>query len=114
MKRTLIIPMLTAIVGVVLALGVSAFKSKPVTETKKFVDHYFRFDGADNSNAEIRAAGNWVDLGVNPPSLPCEESSGIVCYVKYNGDLSAFQTYVSNKTLSDLQMANIIQDYREE
>jgi len=106
--------MLATILVVSVALAASAFKTdKQPKEAAAFQDHYFRFDGDDNSNAEIQAAGNWVDLGTTPPSLSCEETSGIVCYVKYNGDLSAYQSYVSNKTITDLQTAGIIQDYRE-
>lgn len=113
MTKKFIVPML-AILVVSIALAASAFKTdKHPKEAAKFQDHYFRFDGDDNSNAEIQASGNWVDLGTNPPSLPCEETSGIVCYVKYNGELSAYQSYVSNKTITDLQTAGIIEDYRE-
>lgn len=114
MTKKFILPMLASILIVSIALAASAFKTdKPTKEVTKFQDHYFRFDGDDNSNAEIQSAGNWVDLGTTPPSLPCEETSGIVCYVKFNGDLSTYQSYVSNKTITDLQTAGIIEDYRE-
>lgn len=106
--------MLAAILVFTVALGANAFKTdKEPKEAAKSEDRYFRFDGDDNSNGEIQEAGNWVDLGTTPPSLPCEETSGIVCYVKFNGDLSTYQSYVSNKTITDLQTAGIIQDYRE-
>lgn len=106
--------MLAAILVFTIVLGASAFKTdKQPKKAAEVQDRYFRFDGDDNSTGEIQAAGNWVDLGTTPPSLPCEETSGIVCYVKFNGDLSTYQSYVSNKTITDLQTAGIIEDYRE-
>lgn len=114
MTKKFIIPMLATILVVSIALAGSAFKADThINEAAKVQDHYFRFDGEDNSTGEIQLADNWVDLGTTPPSLPCEETSGIVCYVKYSGDLSTFQNYVSTKTITDLQTAGIIEDYRE-
>ena len=102
-----------AFIAIVMAIAASAFTNMKVTPGGDDM-HYIRYDGADNSNTEIQASGNWVDLGTQEPSLTCSEPSGVVCFVKFDGSLSSFQTYVSNKTESDLENAGIIQAFREE
>jgi len=102
-----------AVIAIVMGIAASAFTNGKVTPVSDAM-HYIRYDGADNSNTQIQASGNWVDLGTQEPALTCSEPNGVVCFVKFDGDLSAFQSYVSNKTESDLESAGIIQAFREE
>lgn len=102
--------MFAIIAALATIIGTSAFNEAPEVK-KEVVDHYLRFDGDDNSTPEIRAAGNWADLGTAPPSLTCNEADGTVCYIKYNGDLAAFQSYVANKSYADI--AGMVQKFRE-
>ncbi|MDP4129793.1 MAG: hypothetical protein Q8918_18935 [Bacteroidota bacterium] len=73
-------PLLAAIVGLVLTIGVSAFsrvhnhKAKPVTTTR-----YFQF-AAVESEANLEIAANWSDLGTTAPgSNPCSPGMTSVC-----------------------------------
>jgi len=100
-----------AVMAIVLGIAASAFTAKPTVKHNHTM-HFIQFTGSDNSKPEIEASGNWLDLGTDEPTLTCDEASGVVCYVEYNGTLSQFQSYVSNKTITDLQNAGIIQEYR--
>lgn len=101
-----------AVVAIVMGIAASAYTSRIPEKPKAHAMHYIEFTGTDNSNAQIEASANWLDLGTNPPTLTCAEPDGIVCYVLFNGTLSAYQSYVSTKTITDLQNAGIIQEYR--
>lgn len=102
-----------AVVALVMGIAASGFTNHKVPNSSHTM-HYIRYDGTDNSNAELQASSNWVDLGTQDPDLSCSDQTGVVCFVKYDGDLASFQTYVSNKTISDLETAGIIQAFREE
>jgi type 1 fimbria pilin len=102
-----------AVVAIVMGIAASAFTNLNVPQNYHAM-HYIRYDGTDNSNGQIEASSNWVDLGTQEPALSCSDQTGVVCFVKYNGDLASFQTYVSDKTVSDLETAGIIQAFREE
>lgn len=72
--------MLTVIVGLVLAIGVSAFsrvhnqKAKPLTTTR-----YFQF-AAVESETNLEISTNWSDLGTTAPgSNPCSTGTASVC-----------------------------------
>ena len=100
-----------AVMAIVLGIAASAFTAKSTVKhnhTMRFIE----FTCSDNSKGQIEASGNWLDLGTSEPILTCDEGSGIVCYVQYNGTLTQFQSYVANKTFTDLQNAGIIQEYR--
>jgi len=104
---------LMAILAIALGIAGSAFTGKAPVKQKNLTLHYFEFMGSDNSNGQIQAASNWVDLGTDEPTLTCDKATGIVCYVEFDGTLSSYQTYVSNKTLANLQSAGIIDEYRQ-
>lgn len=114
MKKTIILPLLAIVAVLAVAFGSSAFRNQENIKDQAVQEHYFRFDGTNNSDSQIQSIGNWVDMGVSQPELSCEEPSGVVCFVKFNGDLSAFQSYIASKTVSDLQSDGIIQAFREE
>jgi hypothetical protein len=101
-----------AIIALVLGIAANAFTMRPAEKTGSLTMHYIQFTGPDNSDDEIQSADNWTDLGTQPPTLTCNAGTGIVCYVQFNGDLDTFDTYVSDKTLSDLVTAGIIDKYR--
>jgi|SRR5665213_1304715 len=100
-----------AAMAIILGIAGSAYTAKPAVKHNHTM-HYIEFNGSDNSKSQIEASGNWLDLGIEQPTLTCDETSGVVCYVEYNGTLSQFQSYVANKTVADLQAAGIIQEYR--
>ena len=110
MKKTKI-SMLAAL-AILSGIAVSAFTAPPVVKHTGMTNRYIQFTGQDNSDDEIQAPENWQDLGTQPPSLSCSSSSGIVCFVQYNGSLSSFQTYVSDKSESDLETAGLVQEHR--
>lgn len=68
-------------------------------------DHYFRYDGVDNSDPEIQDPNNWVYLGETPPSLGCSETSGVICYIKTTMDESTFFANLSSQTETSLAAA---------
>ncbi len=67
--------------------------------------HYFRYDGVDNSDPEIQDAGNWVYLGETPPSLGCENPTGVICYIKTTMDETSFFANLSSQTEASLGAA---------
>lgn len=104
---------MVALFAIVMGIAASAFTNLNLPQNNHAM-HFLRYDGTDNSNTEIQESSNWVDLGTQEPALSCSDETGVVCFVKYDGDLASFQTYVSNKTVSDLETAGIIQAFREE
>ncbi|MGH2647910.1 MAG: hypothetical protein ACRDE8_10100, partial [Ginsengibacter sp.] len=79
-----------AVVAIFLGIAVSAFTDKPTEKQKGHTVHFFEFNGMNNSDGQIQATWNWQDLGTGTPTLTCNQGSGIVCYVDYDGDLAAF------------------------
>lgn len=102
-----------AVIAIVMGIAASAFTNQPTVKQNDNAMHYIQFTGTDNSNGQIQAPGNWSDLGTGTPTLTCDKTTGVVCFVKFDGDLSSYQSYVSNKTIANLQSAGIIQEYRQ-
>lgn len=81
----------------------SAFTVNKVSAAKATTtDHFFRYDGADNSNGEIQSAGNWVYLGETEPTLGCDELSGVICYIRTTMDETTFFANLSSQTETSL------------
>lgn len=99
-----------AIIVTAMGVAVSAFVNTNSQMQKSTVMHYYEFTGTSNNDVGI--PGNWDDLG-EQPSLQCEETSGTICFVKFNGDINAFQTYVNGKSFAEIYDDGLIQAYRE-
>lgn len=81
MKKTFMIPALAAIAGLVWAFTMSAFKSEPVKESKKFDTHYFQFSGT-NSETQYEDSTKWIVLPAVPDSDPCPGANSYVCVMR--------------------------------
>ena len=81
----------------------SAFTVPVKTGSHAALTHYyFRYLGADNSNAEIQDAGNWQYLGDTEPSLGCEAAVGKICYIETEMDETTFFANLSSQTEASL------------
>jgi len=100
-----------AVMAIVLGIAASAYTARPAVKQKNMTMHYIEFTGS--TNADVGDPGQWDDLGTGTPSLTCNKATGTVCFVKYNGDFTSFESYVDGKSLSQLQADGIIQEYRQ-
>lgn len=82
-----------------------------VIEKEVRLENLFHYSGANDLDDQIQDPTNWGELNAGP--LPCAETSGLVCVVKFDGDLAALRTYVSTRTITDIESANMIEAYQE-
>jgi|GEM_PF-1343218 hypothetical protein len=99
MQKRRIIPVLAAIAGLVLTIGISAFsrvhnhRAKPHSTTR-----YFQF-AAVESEANLEISTNWSDLGVTAPgSNPCSPGMTSVCVAAIDDATLQAQSGSSNAT----------------
>lgn len=65
---------------------------------------YFRYTKDDDADPDFQDIDSWENLGDDPTLLECNESSGTICEVEFNGDEAAFETYLA--TATSTQMTN--------
>lgn len=95
-----LLALLAIVFTVASAFTVNKVAQQPVKAA--VTDHYYRYDGVDNSDPEIQTPGNWVYLGTTPPSLGCSESLGVICFIKTDMDETTFFANLSSQTEASL------------
>lgn len=83
-----------------------------VKSEKKVATTYFLYEESDHTLPKLRNIDNWVDLGEDPGTIPCNEPSGIVCLVAFEGSEAEFQTYLTTATYSQMVADGIIEAHK--
>lgn len=110
MKGKFILSMLTAIVGVALTLGVSAFKNeKPVKSGTQSTDDviYFQYSGPNEADANLKSSTYWTEISGLPESNPCTPGT-IVCVSHLDDETLQSQPGIDNKARFMYYLNNIV------
>lgn len=97
-KFKIVAALLVAVFAIASAFTLPVKKAKQVSLTH----YYFRYLGADNSNAQIQDADNWQYLGDTEPSLGCEAVVGKICFIETDMDEATFFANLSSQTEASL------------
>lgn len=97
-----------------LAIVITASSFGLVPSEQKATHLYFEYVGDTNNEEDIQNEENWQGGTLQPPTLGCEDPNGVICYVKFEGDLNDLRSFIANKTIGDLtSMPDFIQSYRQ-
>jgi len=109
----------SVIAATVIALGVVTYikaEDHKAPQSTVRAGNYFHYKGTSDSPTEIRKPSNWEDNNDGPGTFPCEELSGLVCIVEFDGDLADLQEYLVEEEITQekLETNEMIRAYQEE
>jgi len=78
------------------------------------VDHYYEFEGSDDTIGELKEPANWNYRGTSPSAITCDGETDVICGVRLPVDEDGLEDYLDTLVDGQLQSENRIESFREE